>query len=214
MRYLQGLFAPLETNQPCCMDALRAAFRAMPVLKTPRLLVRPPQMSDAADLFTYAQDEEMCRYVLWDAHGSLRDSREALRGIMRRNHQGYPGTFAIELKSEGRMIGTIGFQWIDPENKSCELGYSVARRLWGHSLAAEALEAVVRYAFEQLDLNRIEARHDVLNPASGRVLVKAGFQDEGLARQSMMIRGRQADMRRYALLRAQWEARQAGVPVP
>ena len=214
MRYLQRLFAPLESSQESSQATFRAAFRAMPTLETTRLLVRPPHLRDAADFYTFARDEEMCRYVLWDAHQSLRESRETLRGMMRRNHQGFPGTFVIEIKSERRMVGTIGFQWIDPENRSCELGYSIARRLWGHGIAAEALEAVVRYAFEQLDLNRVEAKHDVLNPASGRVLNKAGFLHEGLARESLVIKGRQADMQCYALLRAQWVTRQADTPAP
>ncbi len=214
MRILQGLFAPGASSQETGQAAYRAAFRAMPLLETPRLLVRPPQLRDAADFYTFARDDEMCRYVLWDAHKNIRESRETLRGMMKRNHQGYPGTFVIEFKSEGRMIGTIGFQWIDPENKSCELGYSIARRLWGHGIAVEALEAVVRYAFEQLDLNRVEAKHDILNPASGRVLNKAGFIQEGCARESLLIKGRRADMQRYALLRSQWATRQAESPAP
>jgi len=212
MRILHELFTPYEHSHEIDHAAFRAAFRAMPMLDTARLLVRPPHLRDAEDFYTFARDEEMCRYVLWDAHKSPRESRETLRGMMKRNHQGYPGTFVIEIKSERRMIGTIGFQWIDPENKSCELGYSIARRLWGHGIAAEALEAVVRYAFELLDLNRVEAKHDVLNPASGRVLNKAGFLQEGLARESLLIKGRHADMQRYALLRAQWAKRQADTP--
>jgi ribosomal-protein-alanine N-acetyltransferase len=214
MRILQELFAPYEPSHEIGQAAFRAAFRAMPVLETARLLVRPPNLRDAEDFYTFARDEEMCRYVLWDAHKNPRESRETLRGMIKRNHQGYPGTFVIEIKNERRMIGTIGFQWIDPENNNCELGYSIARRLWGHGIAAEALEVVVRYAFDQLDLNRVEAKHDVLNPASGRVLDKAGFLREGLARESLVIKGRHADMQRYALLRAQWAKRQAEKPSP
>lgn len=209
MRCLRALLdAPSQTEAQEGLRPYRAAFRALPTLETPRLLIRPPRMSDAQDMFAYAHDGECSRYVLWDKHERLSDSRSSLRGLITRNRQGYPGTFAIQMKSDRRMIGTIGFQWIDADNLSCELGYSIARRLWGHGLAGEALGALLRYAFVDLRLERVEARHDVLNPASGRVLEKAGFLEEGIARQCLLLKGRRADVRRWAILRSAWQARE------
>ncbi len=205
MRLLQALWeAPDDEERP-----FRAAFRALPTIRTQRLLLRPPRMTDAADLFTYAQDPAVSRYVLWEPHQSLRDSKASLRGMISRNRQGYPATFAIELISEARMIGTLGFQWLDPENLSAEIGYSIARRLWGHGLATEALQAACGYAFDSLGLQRLEAKHDVLNPGSGRVLEKAGFGPEGIARASLHLKGRRADMQRWALLKRDWQAQQS-----
>ena len=85
----------------------------------------------------------------------------------------------MELKSTGRVIGTVGFVWYSPRNRSAELGYSLSREWWNHGLATQAVSAVSRSAFSALSLNRLEAQHDVRNPASGRVLEKCGFRREG-----------------------------------
>ena len=103
-----------------------------------------------------------------------------------------------------RLIGTIGFQWINIESRSCEIGYSIARRLWNRGLATDALKAVLPFAFDTLGLNRVEARHDVLNPASGRVMERAGFKPVGVSRESLMLKGRLADMANYALIKEEY----------
>lgn len=170
-----------------------------------RVTLRLPRMSDAQDVFTYARDPEVARYVLWDAHQALGDSREAIRGMMRRNRGGLPGMFVIELKAEGRVVGTIGFQAVDMENRRAEVGYSLARRLWGHGLAAEALKLLCGYAFDTLGMERLEGRHDSRNPASGRVLEKAGFTREGVEKRSVILKGERADMVWYALLKPDYK---------
>ena len=186
-------------------ERFRSVFRALPVLQGERIKLRAPAIQDAGDFYSFARDKENCRYVLWDAHRSVSDSKDVLRGIIRRNKRGDPATFAIALKADNRFIGTIGFQGINIENRSCEVGYSIARRLWGMGLATEALHILLPFAFEKLDLNRIEAKHDVLNPASGRVLIHLGFHEEGTARASLLLKGRMADMVNYALLKKDWE---------
>ena len=127
-----------------------------------------------------------------------------LRGIIRRNRRGLPATLAICLRGDDRLIGTIGFQWINIESRSCEIGYSIARRLWNRGLATDALKAILPFAFDTLGLNRVEARHDVRNPASGRVMERAGFKLEGISRECLMLKGRLADMANYALIKEEY----------
>lgn len=208
IRYLQGLLTIPEDAQTdaASLENLRAAFRNLPVLESERLLLRAPRIHDAEDMYAYARDAENCRYVMWEAHANVWESRDALRSIIHRNRRGGPGTFAIELRSEGRMIGTIGFQWIDTLHGSGEVGYSIARRLWNHGLATEALRTLLPFAFDTLGLRRVEARHDMLNPASGQVMSHAGFRPEGIARGSVRVKGRMADMACYAILREDWQA--------
>ena len=210
MRFLQDLLADLtgekDRDHPPAPGAedMRRAFRHISALEGELVRLRPPRMSDAGDLFTYARDEENSRYVLWEPHQSVADSREVLRGIIRRNRRGLPATLAICLRGDDRMIGTIGFQWINIESRSCEIGYSIARRLWNRGLATDALKAILPFAFDTLGLNRVEARHDVLNPASGRVMERAGFKLEGISRESLMLKGRLADMANYALIKEEY----------
>ncbi len=176
-------------------------FRYLPTLETDRLILRPLRMSDARDLFAYASDPQVSRHVLWDTHANMRDSRQFLRAAIRQYRRGQPASFAIELKASGRMIGTIGFMWINVEYKSAEVGYSLSREYWNQGITTEALRQVVDFGFQTLRLNRIEAQHETDNPASGRVMVHAGMQYEGRLRQRLKNKGRYVDVDLYAILR-------------
>lgn len=214
MHLKSPLFNDILQRKPGWTDdigAYRRAFRHLPRLVGQKVALRAPRLSDARAFYAYASDKRMCRYVLWDAHSSLWDSRRALLSMIAAHKQGDPATFAIEHLQEGIMVGTIGFQWIDCQSGHCEVGYSIARRLWNQGLASEALKLLVNYAFTALPLQRVQARYDVDNPASGRVMLRAGMQEEGIAEQSQSIRGRMADMMCCAILRTQWEAGQAAL---
>ena len=183
------------------MLVFQGIFSHLPTLKTERLILRPLRMSDARDLFAYAQDPQVSRHVLWDTHESLSDSRQFLRGAIRQYRRGQPGSFAITLRDSGRMIGTIGYMWINVEYKSAEVGYSLSRDYWNKGIMTEALRRVIAFGFEELRLNRIEAQHEVDNPASGRVMAHAGMRYEGTLRQRIKNKGRFVDVALYAILR-------------
>ncbi len=174
------------------------------VLITPRLSLRRPRLADAADFFAYAREEAVARYVLWDSHRHMRDSRQALRAILARSKSQGAETFAICLKKSDSLIGTIGPVWLDWGNLSCEVGFSLGRPYWGQGLMTEALEAFLRHAFYDLGLNRVEGQYDLLNPASGRVMAKAGMIREGELRQRLYYKGRYADVGLYAAIRETW----------
>lgn len=184
------------------MEFFKSCFSHLPVLETERLVLRPLRMSDAKDLFAYAKDPEVSRHVLWDTHESVWDSRQFLRAAIRQYRRGFPGSYAITLKQSGRMIGTIGFMWINTDYKSGEVGYSLSRDYWNRGIMTEALREVVRFGFEELELNRIEAQHEISNPASGKVMAHAGMQYEGVLRQRIKNKGRYVDVALYAILRA------------
>mgnify|MGYP002587227644 CR=1 FL=1 len=176
-------------------------FSSLPTLRTKRLTLRPVRMSDAADLYEYSKDPEVARHVLWDAHQSVGDSRGYLRYAIRQYRQDLPASWGIELKENHKLIGTIGFMWINCEHRSAEVGYSLSRDCWNQGYATEALRAVLRFGFNTLRLNRIEAQHELDNPASGRVMEKCGMRCEGTLRQRVFNKGRFSDVRLYAILR-------------
>ena len=173
----------------------------MPELQTPRLCLRRLTLRDAQDIYRYSRDPEVARHVLWDAHRSIGDSRAYLRFMLRRYHAHEPASWGIEYRETGRVIGTIGFMWIQDDNASAEVGYSLAREYWNCGLMTEALEAVIRYGFECMDLNRIEAQHETTNPASGAVMRKCHMQKEGTLRSRLFNKGRYVDVDLYAILR-------------
>ncbi len=209
-RLLHG-FASRETP---AYDTPADVFSRLPVLETPRLLLRPMTMRDAADIFDYSRDAEVARHVLWDAHRSLADSKEYLRYILRQYREGRPSSYGMVLKETGRLVGTMGFMWLNEENSTVEIGYSLARSQWNRGLTTEALHALIDMAFIYLRIHRIEAQHDVNNLASGRVMLKCGMRPEGVLRGRIYNKGKFVDVALYAILREDWEQAGHGCPRP
>ena len=103
-------------------------FSCLPVLETEDLILRKPSMKDAKDIYRYASDPEVARYVLWNPHRSVSESRSFIRWLRGRIRAGYPSSWVAELKKTGIVIGTIGFIWYSEENRSAELGYRWAMK--------------------------------------------------------------------------------------
>ena len=184
------------------MQTYLDVFSHLPTLLTPRLVLRPARMSDAEDMYEYSRDPEVARHVLWDAHTSIHQTRAYLRFLIRQYRNASPATFVIALRGNGKVIGTIGFMWLQTDNRSAEIGYSLSRAYWNQGIMSEALKAVLEFGFTKLGLNRIEAQHEFDNPASGRVMLKAGMRHEGTLRQRVYNKGRYADVELYAILRS------------
>ena len=174
-------------------------------IDTPRLLIRKLVLSDAEDIFRISSNPNVSKYVLWDMHRSIVDSRSMVRINMRSYRNQEPASLAIVLKSSGRVIGTIGFLWIDREHNSAEIGYSLGEPYWNHGYMTEALRAMIEFGFEKLFLNRIEACFDVRNTASGRVMEKAGMQKEGVLRKRLYNKGKYIDVEMWSVLMEEYK---------
>ena len=177
----------------------------MPDLRTPRLRLRKLTMRDAQDIYRYSRDPEVARHVLWEAHRSIGDSRAFLRYMLRKYRAHENASWGIELLETGRIVGTIGFMWVQEDNAAAEVGYSLARDCWGRGIMTEALRAVIQYGFDHMALNRIEAQHETTNPASGAVMRKCHMQREGTLRGRLYNKGRYVDVELYAILRDEFE---------
>ncbi len=178
------------------------------VLRTQRLTLRPLQMQDARDFHAYAKDPKVAEYVFWDAHESLGQTRAILRGLIHQSRQERLYTKAIIINDSQRMIGTIGLVTRDLDNQTAEVGFSLSAAYWGQGVMSEALGAYLRYLFTLPDINRVEAQHDVLNPASGAVMDKAGMVKEGVLRERIYYKKRHASVVLYAATRGQWQQKQ------
>lgn len=183
------------------------------VLLTQRLTLRPLQMQDARDFYAYAKDPRVAEYVFWDAHESLGQTRAILRGLIHQSRQERLFTKAIVINSDQRMIGTIGLVARDVDNQTAEVGFSLSAAYWGQGLMSEALGAYLRYLFSLPDINRVEAQHDVLNPASGAVMDKAGMVKEGVLRERIYYKKRYASVVLYAAIKGQWQQKQVKCPM-
>ena len=174
---------------------------SMPPLETQRLRLRRMTMRDARDVFAYSHDEEVARHVLWSAQKDISEAKDYLRYMLRRYRADEPSSWGIEEKRTGKLVGTIGYMAYSEDNGSVEVGYSLAHWLWNGGYMTEALARVIDYTFDAMDVNRIEAQHELDNPASGRVMEKCGMQREGVLRQRLYNKGKFVDVALYAILR-------------
>jgi [ribosomal protein S5]-alanine N-acetyltransferase len=175
-------------------------------LETPRLVLRAFRHADAADLFAVFSDPEVFRYI---PVGDWKHVDEAHQRIARDVEKMAAGDYirlAVERREDSRVLGEVLLFNFAKESRRAELGYALARAAWGFGYASEALEPLVEYAFEHLDLNRIEAVINPVNTASARVLQRQGFQHEGTQRERYVERGETSDGGLYGLLRREWQA--------
>ena len=142
------------------------------ILETERLILRPWCDDDAPDLYIYASDPEVGPSAGWSPHTSVENSREIIRAVL-----SAPDTFAVCLKENGKPIGSIGFHRNDlaEDDDEYELGYWIGKPFWGQGLIPEAAHEMLRYAFEDLKMNRIWCGYYDGNEKSRRVQEKLGF---------------------------------------
>lgn len=172
------------------------------VLRTDRLTLRPFTLDDAADVRRYLSDAAVAQNTLTVPHPYPEGAAEEFIAAQAPAWAaGKRVTWAVTRKSDGALVGAIGLQ-LTRQHKRCEVGYWIAKPEWGHKYATEATRRVVAYAFDVLDLNRVEAHHFMENPASGRVMENVGMQVEGVHREVVWRDGRARDLRSYAILRA------------
>ena len=175
---------------------------SMPTLETPRLVLRRIAMRDANDIFAYSSDVQVARHVLWSAQRNIGEAREYCRYMIRQYRADAPSSWGIVEKKTQQMVGTIGYMSYSEENETVEIGYSLARWLWNGGYMTEALSRVIDHTFDTMRINRIEAQHELDNPASGRVMEKCGMRREGVLRQRLYNKGKFVDVALYSILRS------------
>ena len=170
---------------------------------TRRLILRRYRPEDAEDLFSnWASDPEVTRFLTWPPHPSAEVTRRLLDDWIPRYGDGCYFNWAIEWKETGKVIGNIAAVGFDEESETADIGYCLSRAFWGRGIMPEALRAVMDYLFDTVGVNRITAGHDRRNPKSGRVMVKADMQREGVFRAGGRNNQGICDVVRYAALRS------------
>lgn len=174
-----------------------------PTLKTERLRLRPFADTDAEPLFALQSDAYVLRY--WDSPPWTERVR-AEQFIARSHEMAEEGSGArLVIESDSTFVGWCTLNSWNPEFRSASLGYCLARAGWGRGFATEAAGALLGWAFDTLDLNRVQAEADTRNPASGRVLEKLGFRLEGTLREDCIVDGDVSDSWVFGLLRREWQ---------
>ena len=179
---------------------IRTQFIDLPVLETERLILRKLTMKDAEDVFEYASNPEVSKYVGWEYHKSIEDSKSFIRLMLKKYRKRKISAWCIVLKENDKLIGTCGFISYIRNHERAQIGFSLSWKYWNKGLMTEAIKEVIRFGFEVLMLNRIESICLLENSASERTMQKAGMEYEGILRKYLYTKGKYHDVKMYAIL--------------
>lgn len=175
-----------------------------PLIATPRLVLRGFDLSDAALVQQLAGAHQIADTTLMIPHPYPDGAAEqwiATHGAEWTAHRSL--ALAVTLKNSGQLVGSIGLSFT-PEHARAELGYWIAVPHWRRGFATEAASGVIDFGFRVIGLNRVQAHHFARNPASGRVLLRAGMKREGASPRAIQKNGRFEDAVFYGVLRRDW----------
>ena len=179
----------------------------IPGLETERLLLRPFEKSDLNDFFDCCKNPHLGDNAGWMPHRTIEESEAILNEVF----IGQPGMWAIVSLEDNRLIGSIGLIK-DPlrnDHSSKMMGYWLHEDYWGRGLISEAVEAVLYFGFEQLELNLITINCYPHNARSLRVIERFGFTYEGTLHQAdELYDGRVLDLQCFFLTRKEYFERQ------
>jgi RimJ/RimL family protein N-acetyltransferase len=193
-----------EVSSPVFTPVLarEATARRIPALKTKRLVLRAPSMSDVSAIVALAGNRRVAENTARIPHPYIAADAEGLLASI--NQRASETVFAIEL--DGALIGMSG---LDPRTDGAELGYWLGVPFWGCGYATEAVRAVIDYAFSELGHEVLHSGARVSNPASRRVLEKCGFQWTGVQLCRIRAINSAAPIDRFRLDRRLWASLKA-----
>ncbi|MDR0910208.1 MAG: GNAT family N-acetyltransferase [Spirochaetaceae bacterium] len=170
-------------------------------ISTQRLILRRFIIDDAECMYNnWANDNDVTKYLTWPAHESIDISRQVLEDWINNYEKPDFYQWAIVLKEINEPIGSISVVKQDDKIKMAHIGYCIGKKWWNKGITSEALKCVIKYLFEEVGMNRIEARHDPNNPNSGKVMKRCGMKYEGTMRQADWNNQGVCDFSEYAIL--------------
>ena len=176
----------------------------LPIITTERLRLRQPRMEDAEDMLGIFGDPKAMRYWSHEPWADLDAARTYIAAIDTGFKDRKLFQWAITQPDEDRVIGTVTLVNWDRKNCHIELGYMLKPALWGNGYASEAVRGAMAFAFENLDVHRLEAEVDPRNEPSARLLERLGFKQEGLLKERWFLYDEWSDSALYGLLRREY----------
>ncbi|MGE7843793.1 GNAT family N-acetyltransferase [Lysinibacillus sp. NPDC093712] len=170
-------------------------------LNTQRLHLRRMEISDSYSLFKIWSDPDVTKFMNIASFTDEAQAKEMIELLEELAQANEAIRFSMIERKSNEIIGTCGFNFIDFENNKAEIGYDLAKAYWGMGFAPEGIKALLKYAFESLKLNKIEAKVEPANVNSIRVLQKLNFTFEDQVRQYENSNESFIDINIYSLLK-------------
>lgn len=178
------------------------------MLETKRLFLKPHTLENAEKMNKWANDPELAYYDDDEPERTeplpVERTRRYLERITTEEDEGII-RFGIHKREDDSLIGLCMIAFIDRYNKNCKIGISIGEKSeWGKGFGSEVIAEIVRYCFEDLDMNRIGAEIYAFNQRSMKLFEGAGFKREGIIRELVYKKGRFEDEYIYGILRSEW----------
>lgn len=171
-------------------------FETLPESAHDLVKIRPIEVSDIEDWYAYLSMPFVFEHTSWavKSPGELEPFVWAPEAITSSSLL----RLAIVLRSSNKLVGTIGFHTVTPQNKSAEIAYDLSPDVWGKGIATYLCGCLVSWAHIHVGLVRIQATALETNDRSDRVLRRCGFEHEGLLRSYRMVRGKPGNFHMYS----------------
>lgn len=180
-------------------------------LETERLVLRKFESGDSEAFFlNWGSDPLVTQFLSWKTHETVQDSAAVIQNWLNQYESTNYYNWAIVLKENHKPIGNITVVKLDEKSFSCEIGYCIGSVYWNRGFVTEAFTKIIAFLFEEVGLNRVSARHNVLNPASGKVMEKCHLVYEGTLREASFKKGTFQSLAVYSILKSEWVATQMG----
>lgn len=152
-------------------------------IHTDRLVLRKFTLSDVDAVYqNWTSDKKVAQYVNWETHKNVEETKGVVQHWVDEYEKG-SYNWVVALADTGELIGSISVIRMSGKHRNCEIGYCYGSRYWNKGYATEALKAVVDYMLDACEMHIVEAKHNSLNPASGRVMEKAGMEKEAVLKE-------------------------------
>jgi RimJ/RimL family protein N-acetyltransferase len=192
--------------EACLHYNYRAMIRPEPiVIQTKSLTLRFLDEADLSAVYDIFSHSEVMRYWSYPPWTERSQAQEWLIKVQEGYRTGNDLQFGIERRADHVLVGTCTLFQFHAASRRAEIGYALGRAYWGYGYMNMALQALLRYAFETLELNRLEADIDPRNVASARTLERLGFQKEGYLRERWIVNNEVSDTSLYGLLCREWQ---------
>lgn len=172
-----------------------------PNLETERLKLREITTEDADAIFACFSNDQVMEYYGSDAFQNIEQAKDLIELFSKNYLEKKTIRWGIELKESNELIGTIGYHAWAAKHRKAEIGYEIHPDYWRKGYASEAIQKVIDYGFNEMDLTRIGAIIYLENYGSYKLLEGLGFQREGILRKNMYQNGKPHDTYIYSLIR-------------
>jgi ribosomal-protein-alanine N-acetyltransferase len=176
-------------------------FNELPVIMSQRLCLRPLVQSDADDIFSFTSNPLTVQYLGWHPHQDKTVTEGFIHSVLEKYKRNEPSQWGIELKEDRKIIGISGFVDFSEEHKKAEIAFVMSPDYQGKGYMTEANRLIVQTGFEILDLNRIQAKAELENYPSQKVLEKTGMIKEGILRDYLVLKNTYRSYIIYSILK-------------